>query len=139
MSVVDLTGQNIAEAQDPVCMTAGEYKLRIIECDGRRQNKDDNDYVLPRFEVVGEPLAKDFTYYLPLLTCDNGSSEADFDAKRKARTAAGIKNFCLCFGIDTSSFDTDDLQGLEGWAILGVSDDEQYGEQNFIKKMVVGA
>ena len=132
MTVVDLTGQSIDEAQDPICVTPGEYKLRLIECDGIRQNKADNDYILPRFEVVGEPLAKDFTYYLPLFS-------EDYDEKRSSRVAAGIKNFCLCFGIPTDSFDTDELQGLEGWAMLGVSDDPQYGEQNYIKKFVVGA
>ena len=139
MSIVDLSDHDIENAQDPIAMAAGEYKIRIIECDGTRQNKDDNDYVLPRFEVVGEPLAKDFTHYVPLLTCDNGEGLADFDEKRQAKIKAGIKNFCLCFGIDTSRFDTDELQGLEGWAILGVSEDEQYGEQNYIKKLVIGA
>ena len=139
MAIVDLSGHNIEDAQDPIAMPAGEYKIRIIECDGMRQNKDDNDYVLPRFEVVGEPLAKDFTHYVPLLTTNAGEALADFDEKRVVKIKAGIKNFCLCFGIDTSSFDTDELQGLEGWVILGTSDDDQYGEQNYIKKLVIGA
>jgi len=132
MAIVDLSAHNVEDAQDPIAMAAGEYKLRLIECDGLRENAAGNDYVLPRFEVVGEPLAKDFTYYLPL-------PAEEYDEKRTAKVLAGIKNFCLCFGIDTNSFDTDELQGLEGWAILGVSDDEQYGEQNYIKKFVIGA
>ena len=62
----------------------------------------------------------------------------DMDPKKKARTEAALKKFCLAFGLSLSSFDTDELAGLEGWAVLGKSYDDQYGEQNFIKRLVVG-
>jgi len=32
--------------------------------------------------------------------------------------------------------DLDDCIGRQAWAILGVSEDEEYGEQNFIKRFI---
>lgn len=132
MSIVDLSSYDLENAQEPVALDEGEYKVRIIECDGLRENTAGNPYILPRFEVVGEPLAKDFTQYMALPT-------ADMDAKKSERVRAGLKKFCICFGLDFGQFDTDELQGLEGWVMLGKSFDDQYGEQNFIKRYVVGA
>lgn len=131
MATVDLSNYDLENAQDPIAVDEGEYKIRIIECDGVRENSAGNPYILPRFEIDGEPLAKDFTHYMALPT-------DDMDAKKSERTRASLKKFCLAFGLDFSTFDTDDLQGLEGWAILGKSYDDQYGEQNFIKRLQVG-
>ncbi len=129
---IDLSDYDLENAQDPIAVEPGEYQVRIIECDGKRENSSGNPYVLPRFELCDEPLAKDFTLYLPL-------PHGDMDAKQKMRTVAKLKNFCACFGIAFQGFDPEDLAGTEGWVILGKDNDDEYGEQNFIKSFVSGA
>lgn len=132
MGYVDLNNYDLENAQDPIAMEPGEYKIRIIECDGERENSAGNPYLLPRFEVCDQPLAKDFTLYLPL-------PHDEMDEKQKMRTIAKLKHFCQCFSISLQGFDPEDLQGAEGWVMLGVDNDEQYGEQNYIKSFVAGA
>lgn len=132
MAIVDLSNYDLENAQDPIAVEEGEYKVRIIECDGVRENSAGNPYILPRFEIADEPLAKDFTQYMALPT-------QDMDAKKSERTRATLKKFCKAFDLDFAQFDTDELAGMEGWVILGKSYDDQYGEQNFIKRYVSGA
>ncbi|MFH1547215.1 MAG: hypothetical protein ABIC57_01895, partial [bacterium] len=67
---------------------------------------------------------------------------ADRDKLTPKETQRGIYQFgrfAECFGIDYSrpfSWE-DDLNGLEGWVILGLKKSEEYGDQNIIKKFVV--
>lgn len=129
---IDLTNFDLENAQDPIAMEEGEYKVMIIECDDPKENSAGNPYILPRMEIVGEPLAKDFTNYFGLPT-------TDMEPKELQRAAARLKNFCQCFNLDFEGFDTSELAGSEGWVILGKKYDDQYGDQNFIKKFITGA
>lgn len=124
---------DVSDAQEPIAVPAGtEAKLRIIGCNFDK-NKNDEDYILPRFEIVGEPLAKDFTKYL-------GIPHTGMDEKQLARAKWALKSFYDCFGIDSSKKlnPEEDFIGLEGWAILGLENNPEYGEQNYIKKFVAG-
>jgi len=130
MSLLDL---DVSGAQEPTTVEAGtECKLRIIDV---RQdvNKHGNAYIMPRYDVVDQPLAKDFTDYMEL-------PHSDMDAKQKARAEWKISTFLGAFGLPTtlSNADPDEWKGLTGWAILGVSTDETYGEQNTVRKYVAG-
>lgn len=136
----NLTDYNMDDVQDPTAVEAGEYKIRIIDFgDGVREAESGNPFIMPRFEIVGEPLAKDFNNYL-------GLPYEGMDAKKLQRCLAQLKNFCIAFGITfdilnaciaTNEFE--ELLGLEGWALLSKKDDPEYGEQNGIKKFVLGA
>jgi len=104
-----------------------EYKLRILEV-REGTDKNGNTYLMPRFEILDEVGAKDFTYFM-------GLPNDQMDAKRLNTTKYKIKNFVEAFGLGN---DVSDWQGSEGWAILGLEENEQWGEQNFIKKFVKG-
>lgn len=140
MTIIDLTQYNEDDIQDPIAVDQGEYKIRIIDLgDGVRENSSGNPYIMPRFEVCDEPLAKDFSNYMGLPT-------ETADAKTLQRNLAALKNFCKAFGISFGQLNTcfesndfNDLLGLEAWAILGKKDDPEYGPQNYIKKWVTGA
>lgn len=133
MSILDLTNYNVPEAEEPTAAEAGEYEIRIIECDGVRENEAGNPYILPRFEIPSEPTSKDFTKYMAL-------PHDDMDPKKLARTLATLKNFGAAFGIDFSrQIEFDELPGLTGWVILGVENSDEYGDQNYIKRFITGA
>jgi len=121
---------DVGDAQEPKVVPADEeYELRIIDAK-TDTNKDGNPYLLPRLEVVGEPLAKDFTKYIAL-------PHEEMDAKQLNRTKWALKNYLECFGLPTEGkLVVGDMVGSTGWGILGVEDNEQYGEQNYVKKFI---
>ena len=127
MTLLDI---DVTDAQEPKVVPADEeYELRIIDAK-TDTNKDGNPYLLPRFEVVGEPLAKDFTKYI-------GLPHEEMDAKQLHRAKWALKSYLECFGLPTSGqLVVGDMVGLTGWGILGVEDNEQYGEQNYVKRFI---
>jgi hypothetical protein len=109
-----------------------EYKIRIV---GATQSfdKNDNPYLLPRFEVVGEPTVKEFTKFLRL-------PHSGLDEKQLNNAGFALKKFLAAFVLDPSSLDSpEDLIGYEGWAILGLETTNDWGDQNFVKKFIVPA
>ena len=125
---------------EPTTVPGGcEYRLRIIDVktdgsygDNLPRNKNDAAYLLPRFEIVGEPTTKDFTKYL-------GVPSPDMDAKKRNNSGYAIKTFLTAFNLDADSLhDPSEMIGAEGWAILGLEDSAEWGEQNFVKKFVAG-
>ena len=129
MSIVSLAN-GISDAVEPIILAADEeFKLRIISCDSKL-NKNNEPYLLPRFEATDEALAKEITKYFPL-PFDN------MDEKKTNSAKLGLKRFFDAFDYEVGSeFDTEDLIGLEGWVILGVETSDQYGENNFIKRFI---
>lgn len=127
MSLLDI---DVGDAQEPKVMPADEeYQIRII--DARTDiDKNGDPYMMPRFEVVDQPLAKDFTHFLRL-------PHKGMDEKSLNRYQWSLKVFLECFGLPTQGqLDVEDLKGKVGWAILGVKDDETYGESNTVKKFI---
>jgi len=132
MSMIDPTEMGLEEANEPYAVKAGEeYKLVIVDVK-EGTDKNDLDYLMPKIEVVGEPYAKDFSYFLHVPNAKKMS------VKQLNRVRFNYRSFCECFGIDLSRphDPKDEWPGHEGFAILGASSDDQYGEQNFIKKLV---
>jgi hypothetical protein len=129
MSLLDI---DVSGAQEPKTMEAGsEVKIRIIDV-RQDTDKNGNPYIMPRFDIVDEPLAKDFTDFM-------GLPHEGMDAKQKARNEYKIKSFLESFNLPTSGqLDPDEWKGLTGWAILGTSTDNTFGEQNTVRKYVVG-
>lgn len=119
------------DAVEPIAVPAGEYKLRclggVVDTD-----KNGNPYFQPRFEVPSVPTSKDFTDFIRLPY--EGMTEKQLN-QAKWRLDA----FKHCFGLKSKGkVDlTNDLPGLEGWAILGMRDDPDYGEQNNIRKYIL--
>lgn len=137
MALIDLTNQNIADTPEPVVMPAdSEVKLRVIEAKYREEEGKNNGlpFMMVRFEVVGEPLAKEVSKFF-------GMPDNRLEPKKNEGNKRAMKHFGEAFGVDFNRpFEDEDLVGLEGWVILGVDNtNEQYGEQNYIKRFVTGA
>lgn len=126
-------------SQEPTAVPADqEYKLRIVDVKtdlstptGLPTDKNGNYYLLPRFEIIDEPLAKEFTRFI-------GLPHEGMDEKKKNSTGYALKTFLAAFDLDSRSIsDPTDMVGAEGWAILGLEETEQYGEQNYVKKFII--
>jgi hypothetical protein len=57
--------------------------------------------------------------------------------KERNNTLWKLQSFKKAFGIPDGKVDLDDTIGNEAWAIIGLKDDPEYGEQNSIKKLVL--
>lgn len=135
MSMLDLTGikDDIENAEEPKVLDAGEeVKLRIITVNVG-EDKNNNPYFMPVFEVPDEPMAKEFSDFFSI-------PRKDMKEKDYKRALYKIKVFAQAFDIDLGRpIDyEDDLPGCEGWAILGVRKSDEYGEQNTIRKYIAG-
>jgi len=103
---------DLNDAVEPTAVPGDqEYKLRITSCT-QSLDKNNKPYLLPRFEIVGEPTAKEFTKFLRL-------PHDALDDKQLNNTKWMLKLFFEAFEVDPSSVDSPDaLIGHEGWAIL---------------------
>ena len=127
-----IIGQDSSDALEPIAVEPGEYELRIVDVKVA-ENKDGNPYVMPRFEILEVPNAKEFGRYIGLV-------HDDMTEKQRNSAKYAMKSFCEAFGIDPSApGDTDDWVGSTGWAILGLEESAEYGEQNYVKKFVTGS
>jgi len=127
--------QQIKDAPEPKVLPAGsEVKARIINVRSGISDKNDARWYSPVFDVPDDPMVVEFNAFFWEL--------ADRDKLTPKETQRGIYQFgrfAECFGIDYSrpfSWE-DDLNGLEGWVILGLKKSEEYGDQNTIKKYMV--
>lgn len=99
------------------------------------KEKDGSQYIRVRLCVFQEPDVKDISYFI-------GLPDEQFDDKQNADRGRRLKKFCEGFDIDMGTGSVrailDNIaswEGLEAWAILGFSNDDQYGEQNHVKKL----
>lgn len=131
---------NTSEAVEPTAVAGDrEYKIRIVgfiekEIDNEMQKiwltRNNKPCMMPVFEISSEPTAKEFNHYI-------GLPYDEMTEKEKNNSLWALEKFKKCFNVPDSKVDLDDIIGNEGWAILGLKEDEQYGEQNFIKKLIV--
>lgn len=138
MSLTDYSAleREINDSQEPTILPKGsEVKARIISVRSGISEKNGAQWYQPVFDVPNEPLAKEFNDFF----WDLGDRDK-LEDKTFQRSLNQFKNFARAFGIDFSRpFDwEDDLVGLEGWVILGIRKDDEYGDSNTIKKYVAG-
>ncbi len=128
--------QEIKDAPEPKIFPRGsEVKARIVAVNSGISEKNDAQWYMPIFDIPSEPLAKEFNAFFWDL------SERDkLTEKQAAAAMRSFKNFATAFELDYSRpFDwEDDLIGHEGWVILGVQKDDEYGDKNTISKYVSG-
>lgn len=117
------------DAVEPKAMPAGEYKIRITSAT-MGTDKNNHSYFLPRFEIPKEPYAKEFTKFL-------GLPHEEMTEKQLNACKFNLDSFKKCFKIKKDKFSMNDVMGLEGWAILGLEETEEYGEQNFVRKFIL--
>ena len=121
---------DVGDAQEPVVVPDGEECLvRLIGMTGGI-NKNNDPYTIWRFDVPDRPNAKEFTKYLPIPT-------DKMDAKEKNTAKWKFKTYWEAFAVDhTQTINFDNVAGGQCWALLGVSEDDEYGEQNYIKRLI---
>ncbi len=132
VSMIDPSEWNLDDSHEPTVLKDGaEALLRIIEVvRGTSRFTEGTQYTV-RFEVPAEPFSKDITDWFDEPT-------RGMDAKRLNDARQKMKHFMECFGIDKSrpSDPSEDWIGCEGWCILSMRTNDQYGEQNRIAKFV---
>lgn len=132
MSILDLSDAGLDETHEEIVIAAGEErKLRIVSAMEKISEKGVH-FMMPFFEVIDDPYCKEFGDYMPIPDKNNMS------AKELNRARIRIGSFIAAFGLSTN-LDFDDLQGKEGWAILGVGKDQDDQPQNKINKYIMGA
>ena len=134
-SMLDLTDMidEVENAEEPTTAPKNsEQKLRIISVRTGEAGENNCPYFSPVYDIPDMPMAKEFSDFFWVPKRDK------LTEKQFARALYAIKVFAQCFDIDLSSpIDyEDDLTGKEGWAILGVKKDDDYGEQNTIRKYI---
>jgi len=132
MSILDYSDAGLNDIPEEKTVEArDEYKLNIVSILSGRQDKNGDDYIMPFFEVVGEPLCKEFGDFILVPNPDKMSEKELVKAQRQ------LGQFLAAFKIDPK-FDPDEEQGTEGWAILGLGTGKDGQPQNKINKYMVG-
>ncbi len=134
MAMIDPQDLGLGKFQEPIAMPEGfEAHLRIVSV-RKAVNKNGEDYLQPTLEIIDEPLAKDFTHYLVIPSRDT------MTPKQYQRAGFQLQEFMQGFGIplDDPTEPTEDWPGYEGWNILGVSENADYGRQNRLGKFIRG-
>jgi hypothetical protein len=121
---------NLSDAVEPnVVPGEEEYQIRLLSIT-EGTDKNGYPYILPRFDIPDHPTSKDFTKFLYL-------PRDGMDSKELNKIKWNLLNFLNAFNIDHSQqIDLNMVGGSTAWAILGVSENEQYGEQNYVKKFI---
>ena len=135
MSLTDYSDleQEIKDAPEPKVLPAGsEVYARIIKVNSGISDKNDCEWHSPMFDVPEEPLVIEFNTFMWELDKEH------LEPKKYAKALNEFQKFAECFSLDYSRpFDwNDDLVGLEGWIILGIKKDPEYGDKNTVKKFV---
>ncbi len=129
--MTDILEINLDDVVEPRTVDADEeVELRIVDV---RKDTDKNGYpyYLPRFEVVGDDYAKEFTQFVRI-------PHSDLNAKESNNAKYRLKVFFDTFDIDYSrGVSTEDMVGKTGWAILGVRDNDFTNEEeNYVKRFI---
>lgn len=139
MSLTDYSGLEAAinDAPEPKVLAKGkEVKARIILVrTGNSEKRGGAVWYSVVYDVPDDPMVIEFGDFFWDL------SERDkLTPKEFTRGLYKFKCFAKAFGLDYSKpFNwTEDLTGLEGWLIVGVKNDPQYGDQNTVSKYVAG-
>jgi len=114
----------------------GEYELRITDAEIKLNENANStwfgsDMLIVRFEHIEDPNAQDVTKVFRLPPKDMNEKEAN-------KLLRQLKYFTSAFGISNMA-NVDDLVGATGWAMLKVTESEQYGEQNEVVRFVTGS
>lgn len=126
MALYDFTQQQ-ASFVPPHVVPEGEYKLRIVQVKEDNNSKG-NPYWMPLFEIVEDPTAKPVSTYIGLPFAGQDPRQSNNDTDRILKFMASFSLGDLSRPVDPQSW-----IGKEGWAILKVTMDDIYGEQNEVK------
>lgn len=130
---------DVDDAQEPVAVAPGEYKIRITgfvkDGQGRIKRKSDsgNEYFIVSFDIPDEEFSKSFTHIFSIPT----KQLEQEDPKKVNSMKWQLKVLKDAFNLVEIKFN--DMVGREGYALLTLVESDEYGKQNKIKKFIVGA
>lgn len=128
---IDL-GVNLDDIPPQHAAPEGEYRLILSDVEIGESEKTGGRYIRATLEIADDPDAKLISHIMMLPASD------DKERKRKNRLRA-IGDFYKAFGIPSSGVvKLDQYLGNQGFAILRIDDDKEYGEQNRIRRFVTG-
>lgn len=134
-SILDI---DTSDAIEPSVVEPGEYGIRITgykskEVDGVKTNiyvsESGNKGFIVNFDIPNEPTSKGFSKYFSL-------PSEDFEPKRNNAIKWELDCFKRAFNMTDINFGR---SGQEGYALLKVTESEQYGKQNEVVKFITGA
>jgi hypothetical protein len=136
MGLTDYTDleKDITNSQEPKVLAKGmEVKARIIAMNEGISEKNNAQWYMPVFDVPADPMVIEFNdFFWDLAAKDK------IDPKQFVRALHKFKTFAQAFGVDFSKpFDWEDLIGKEGWVIVGIKKDDEYGDKNSVSKYIV--
>lgn len=132
LSILDI---NTSDAVEPTVAEEGEYKIRITSYkkydDGNfiKTSDSGNAGFVVNFDIPDEVTSKGFSKWIQVPT--NG-----MEPKKLNGVKFQLDCFKRAFNMTEINFNK---VGMEGYALLGVENDPQYGEKNFIRKFITGA
>lgn len=128
MPIIDFSEFDLDNIPELKILPAGsEVKLRILDVN-LKPDKNNDLMMQLRLDIVDEPLTKEVYWQCHL-------PKGSMGEKRVNMLKEFLAQFCEAFEIDkTSSNDTSDWLGKEGWAILGVRTDARYGDSNEVNR-----
>ena len=132
---LDLSSVDLNDTFEPEVLPDGEEVQLVITSMLIDQDKNGNRYIMPFFDVEGQPKVKDISKYMPI-------PRQDMAPKELNNAKLDITTFGEAFGIDFSGqLDIkNDVIGQKGWAILGRGKDKRDGSSiNTVKKFTTGA
>ena len=126
MSLINI---NLDDAKDLGAVPDGEYLIKVVSAE-LMTSKKGAPMISLLMQVESEPTADLVSHWLMLPT------DADDDVTKNRKLLA-VKTALAALDYDASGgIDTDELKGLQAKAILKTVHDDEYGDQNRIRKFV---
>lgn len=123
-------GLNLDDAREPELLPADkEVELQIVAASVETSKKTGSPYLSIQWEAPDFPLSKRVrqVYMFP--------ADDDDERTRNSRLWS-LRQFAEAHGLTNGIPAPEDLIGARAWAIMGVENDPQYGDQNRVKKLV---
>lgn len=123
----------LEDTPDLQAVEAGEYQLKCTSCEVRTSKNTGGQFIMCRFEIPEIPESKEITQVMMLPTKEDSD-------KQQIKRKGAIKRCLEAFDIDISQpFNPELMVGATGFANLGVEEDPEYGEQNYVRNFITGA
>ena len=128
MSLLDYDVDSVPEL---TTMAAGAHQVKIVSAEIRQQKpeKGTSSFLYLRLVPTEDPNAKDIGHVI-MLPDDNKDERENNSRLRR------LKEFVMAFGLQIP-LDTDTMTDTVGVGVLSQEDDEEYGEQNRIRRFLV--
>ena len=106
----------------------GEHLLTVTGVNYTEADKNGNPFLIINFRIENAPNTKNVSHFIGL----PGPNHNEEESQDRLRS---LKYFATAFGV-SMPINSDEIEGAQGTAILKVEDNDEYGEQNKVKRFV---